>query len=93
METGMSSDYSFSGINLIPRLLKKIDLFVFKWRLKEFYLPVLRLCIDVEFNVSGMFAMPTPPSNHSMEYDCSTIEKKRPGSMVGPENDNPRKDR
>ncbi|XP_036811902.1 rho GTPase-activating protein 17a isoform X6 [Oncorhynchus mykiss] len=47
---------------------------------------------DVEFNVSGMFAMPTPPSNHSMEYDCSTIEKKRPGSMVGPENDNPRKD-
>uniref|UniRef100_A0A8C8MLB4 Rho GTPase activating protein 17a n=1 Tax=Oncorhynchus tshawytscha TaxID=74940 RepID=A0A8C8MLB4_ONCTS len=48
---------------------------------------------DVEFNVSGMFAMPTPPSNHSMEYDCSTIERKRPGSMVGPENDNPRKDR
>uniref|UniRef100_A0A674DH40 Rho GTPase-activating protein 17 n=1 Tax=Salmo trutta TaxID=8032 RepID=A0A674DH40_SALTR len=44
---------------------------------------------DVEFNVSGMFAMPTPPSNHSMEYDCSTIERKRPGSMVGPENDNP----
>uniref|UniRef100_A0A8C7F8J1 Rho GTPase-activating protein 17 n=1 Tax=Oncorhynchus kisutch TaxID=8019 RepID=A0A8C7F8J1_ONCKI len=45
---------------------------------------------DVEFNVSGMFAMPTPPSNHinhSMEYDCSTIERKRPGSMVGPEND------
>uniref|UniRef100_A0A673WV49 Rho GTPase-activating protein 17 n=1 Tax=Salmo trutta TaxID=8032 RepID=A0A673WV49_SALTR len=39
---------------------------------------------DVEFNVSGMFAMPTPPSNHinhSMEYDCSTIERKRPGSM------------
>ncbi|XP_071265810.1 rho GTPase-activating protein 17a isoform X4 [Salvelinus alpinus] len=47
---------------------------------------------DVEFNVSGMFAMPTPPSNHPMEYDCSTIERKRPGSMVGPENDNPRKD-
>uniref|UniRef100_A0A4W5NPF5 Rho GTPase activating protein 17a n=1 Tax=Hucho hucho TaxID=62062 RepID=A0A4W5NPF5_9TELE len=34
---------------------------------------------DVEFNVSGMFAMPTPPSNHSMEYDGSTIERKRPG--------------
>uniref|UniRef100_A0A8C8MLA4 Rho GTPase-activating protein 17 n=1 Tax=Oncorhynchus tshawytscha TaxID=74940 RepID=A0A8C8MLA4_ONCTS len=48
--------------------------------------------IDLFFNVSGMFAMPTPPSNHSMEYDCSTIERKRPGSMVGPENDNPRKD-
>uniref|UniRef100_A0A8K9X749 Rho GTPase-activating protein 17 n=1 Tax=Oncorhynchus mykiss TaxID=8022 RepID=A0A8K9X749_ONCMY len=50
---------------------------------------------DVEFNVSGMFAMPTPPSNHinhSMEYDCSTIERKRPGSMVGPENDTLRKD-
>lgn len=40
--------------------------------------------------------MPTPPSNHinhSMEYDCSTIERKRPGSMVGPENDTLRKDR
>uniref|UniRef100_A0A6Q2XL11 Rho GTPase-activating protein 17 n=1 Tax=Esox lucius TaxID=8010 RepID=A0A6Q2XL11_ESOLU len=51
---------------------------------------------DVEFNVSGMFAMPTPPSNHinhSMEYDSSTMERKRPGSMVGPENDIPRKDR
>ncbi|KAL0983948.1 hypothetical protein UPYG_G00135080 [Umbra pygmaea] len=50
---------------------------------------------DVEFNVSGMFAMPTPPSNHtnhSMDYDCSTIEKKRPGSMVGSEIDTPRKD-
>uniref|UniRef100_A0A3P9AE72 Rho GTPase-activating protein 17 n=1 Tax=Esox lucius TaxID=8010 RepID=A0A3P9AE72_ESOLU len=50
---------------------------------------------DVEFNVSGMFAMPTPPSNHinhSMEYDSSTMERKRPGSMVGPENDIPRKD-
>ncbi|CAB1338280.1 unnamed protein product [Coregonus sp. 'balchen'] len=23
---------------------------------------------DVEFNVSGMFAMPTPPSNHSMDF-------------------------
>uniref|UniRef100_A0A8K9XS89 Rho-GAP domain-containing protein n=1 Tax=Oncorhynchus mykiss TaxID=8022 RepID=A0A8K9XS89_ONCMY len=47
------------------------------------------------FSVSGMFAMPTPPSNHinhSMEYDCSTIERKRPGSMVGPENDTLRKD-
>uniref|UniRef100_A0A8C9Z6E7 Rho GTPase-activating protein 17 n=1 Tax=Sander lucioperca TaxID=283035 RepID=A0A8C9Z6E7_SANLU len=44
---------------------------------------------DVEFNVSGMFAMPTPASNHNnhLDYDCSTIERKRPGSMVGPEND------
>ncbi|XP_071391826.1 rho GTPase-activating protein 17a isoform X3 [Centroberyx affinis] len=49
---------------------------------------------DVEFNVSGMFAMPTPPSNHNnhLDYDCSTIERKRPGSMVGPENDAMRKD-
>uniref|UniRef100_A0A4W6G9W9 Rho GTPase-activating protein 17 n=1 Tax=Lates calcarifer TaxID=8187 RepID=A0A4W6G9W9_LATCA len=44
---------------------------------------------DVEFNVSGMFAMPIPASNHNnhLDYDCSTIERKRPGSMVGPEND------
>uniref|UniRef100_UPI0037E93046 rho GTPase-activating protein 17a isoform X5 n=1 Tax=Semicossyphus pulcher TaxID=241346 RepID=UPI0037E93046 len=49
---------------------------------------------DVEFNVSGMFAMPTPASNHNnhLDYDCSTIERKRPGSMVGPENDAMRKD-
>ncbi|MED6244382.1 hypothetical protein ATANTOWER_007752 [Ataeniobius toweri] len=48
---------------------------------------------DVEFNVSGMFVMPTPASNHNHpDYDCSTIERKRPGSMVGPENDAARKD-
>ncbi|XP_051272865.1 rho GTPase-activating protein 17a isoform X4 [Dicentrarchus labrax] len=49
---------------------------------------------DVEFNVSGMFAMPTPASNHNnhLDYDCGTIERKRPGSMVGPENDPTRKD-
>ncbi|XP_035515272.1 rho GTPase-activating protein 17a isoform X2 [Morone saxatilis] len=49
---------------------------------------------EVEFNVSGMFAMPTPASNHNnhLDYDCGTIERKRPGSMVGPENDPTRKD-
>ncbi|XP_068162393.1 rho GTPase-activating protein 17a isoform X3 [Antennarius striatus] len=49
---------------------------------------------DVDFNVSGMFAMPTPASNHNnhLEYDCSTIERKRPVSMVGPEGDTNRKD-
>ncbi|KAM3591550.1 uncharacterized protein V6R79_003597 [Siganus canaliculatus] len=49
---------------------------------------------DIEFNVSGMFAMPTPASNHNnhLDYDCSTIERKRPVSMVGPENDTTRKD-
>ncbi|RVE59368.1 hypothetical protein OJAV_G00187860 [Oryzias javanicus] len=49
---------------------------------------------DVEFNVSGMFVMPTPASNHSnpSDYDCSTIERKRPSSMVGPETDAARKD-
>ncbi|XP_067343720.1 rho GTPase-activating protein 17a isoform X5 [Channa argus] len=49
---------------------------------------------DVEFNVSGMFVMPTPASNHNnhLDYDCSTIERKRPGSMVAPDNDSMRKD-
>ncbi|XP_034049509.1 rho GTPase-activating protein 17a isoform X2 [Thalassophryne amazonica] len=49
---------------------------------------------DVEFNVSGMFSMPTPVSNLSnhLDYDCSTMERKRPGSMVGPEGDTTRKD-
>ena len=55
----------------------------------------LSLLPDVEFNVSGMFAMPTPASNHNnhLDYDCSTIERKRPGSMVGPESDASRKDK
>uniref|UniRef100_A0A3Q4HV84 Rho GTPase-activating protein 17 n=1 Tax=Neolamprologus brichardi TaxID=32507 RepID=A0A3Q4HV84_NEOBR len=50
---------------------------------------------DVEFNVSGIFAMPTPASNHNnhLDYDSGTIERKRPGSMVGPENDAGRKDK
>ncbi|XP_008313286.1 rho GTPase-activating protein 17a isoform X2 [Cynoglossus semilaevis] len=49
---------------------------------------------DVEFNVSGMFAMPTPASNHNnhLDYESGTIERKRPGSMMGPENDGTRKD-
>ncbi|XP_028989060.1 rho GTPase-activating protein 17a isoform X2 [Betta splendens] len=49
---------------------------------------------DVEFNVSGMFSMPTPASNQNnhVDYDCGTIERKRPGSMIGPENDSMRKD-
>uniref|UniRef100_A0A665TS94 Rho GTPase-activating protein 17 n=1 Tax=Echeneis naucrates TaxID=173247 RepID=A0A665TS94_ECHNA len=44
---------------------------------------------EVEFNVSGMFAMPIPASNHNnhLDYDCGTIERKRPGSMVGPDSD------
>uniref|UniRef100_A0A3Q1GC56 Rho GTPase-activating protein 17 n=1 Tax=Acanthochromis polyacanthus TaxID=80966 RepID=A0A3Q1GC56_9TELE len=46
---------------------------------------------DVDFNVSGVFVMPTPASNHNnhLDYDSGTIERKRPGSMVGPENDTP----
>ncbi|XP_035000964.1 rho GTPase-activating protein 17a isoform X2 [Hippoglossus stenolepis] len=50
---------------------------------------------EVDFNVSGMFAMPIPASNHNhnhLDYDCSTIERKRPGSSMGPENDSMRKD-
>ncbi|XP_053367445.1 rho GTPase-activating protein 17a isoform X2 [Clarias gariepinus] len=52
---------------------------------------------DVEFNVSGMFSMPAPMTNHVNhltipEYDSSTIEKKRPNSMVGPDGDMTRRD-
>uniref|UniRef100_A0AAQ4RJM9 Rho GTPase-activating protein 17 n=1 Tax=Gasterosteus aculeatus aculeatus TaxID=481459 RepID=A0AAQ4RJM9_GASAC len=44
---------------------------------------------DVEFNVSGMFAMPAASSSHGNhpDYDCGTVERKRPGSLVGPESD------
>ncbi|XP_062381748.1 rho GTPase-activating protein 17a isoform X3 [Sardina pilchardus] len=52
---------------------------------------------EVDFNVSGMFTMPTPITNHvnhltTPDYDCGTIERKRPGSMVGPDSDIPRRD-
>ncbi|CAL1599029.1 unnamed protein product [Knipowitschia caucasica] len=49
---------------------------------------------DVDFNVSGMFAMPTPASNHNnhMDYDSGTVERKRPGSMLVPEGEAMRKD-
>uniref|UniRef100_A0A674PLU0 Rho GTPase-activating protein 17 n=1 Tax=Takifugu rubripes TaxID=31033 RepID=A0A674PLU0_TAKRU len=44
---------------------------------------------EVDFNVSGMFAMPAPTSNHNnhADYDCGTIERKRPQSMVGTDSD------
>uniref|UniRef100_A0A672KGL2 Rho GTPase-activating protein 17 n=1 Tax=Sinocyclocheilus grahami TaxID=75366 RepID=A0A672KGL2_SINGR len=53
---------------------------------------------DVDFNVSGMFSMPAPlPNNVSHltppDYDSGTIERKRPGSMVGPDGELPRRDR
>ncbi|XP_051968358.1 rho GTPase-activating protein 17a isoform X2 [Xyrauchen texanus] len=52
---------------------------------------------DVEFNVSGMFSMPAPLPNNvnhltPPDYDYGTIERKRPGSMVGPDGDLPRRD-
>ncbi|KAF5906294.1 rho GTPase-activating protein 17 isoform X1, partial [Clarias magur] len=52
---------------------------------------------DVEFNVSGMFSMPAPMTNHVNhlnipEYDSGTTEKKRPNSMVGPDGDMTKRD-
>ncbi|XP_026132592.1 rho GTPase-activating protein 17-like isoform X2 [Carassius auratus] len=52
---------------------------------------------DVDFNVSGMFSMPAPLPNNvnhltSPDYDSGTIERKRPGSMVGPDGELPRRD-
>uniref|UniRef100_A0A673JW93 Rho GTPase-activating protein 17-like n=1 Tax=Sinocyclocheilus rhinocerous TaxID=307959 RepID=A0A673JW93_9TELE len=46
--------------------------------------------MDVDFNVSGMFSMPAPLPNNvnhltPPDYDSGTIERKRPGSMVGPD--------
>lgn len=54
--------------------------------------------LDVDFNVSGMFSMPAPLPNNvnhltPPDYDSGTIERKRPGSMVGPDGDMPRRDR
>ncbi|KAA0725287.1 Rho GTPase-activating protein 17 [Triplophysa tibetana] len=52
---------------------------------------------DVDFNVSGMFSMPAPLPNNvnhlpPPDYDTGTIERKRPGSMVCPDGEVPRKD-
>ncbi|XP_071385917.1 rho GTPase-activating protein 17b isoform X1 [Centroberyx affinis] len=46
---------------------------------------------EVDFNVSGMFAMPTHPATPDPEPN---LERRRPGSLVGQEGDNhsPRKD-
>lgn len=49
---------------------------------------------EIDFNVSGVFSMPTPASNHNnhLDYESGTVERKRPCSMVGPESEAPRKD-
>ncbi|XP_058265952.1 rho GTPase-activating protein 17b isoform X4 [Hemibagrus wyckioides] len=52
---------------------------------------------DVDFNVSGMFAMPTGPMHQpgypaTPEPEYSTIERRRPGSQGGLETETPRKD-
>lgn len=48
--------------------------------------------LEVDFNVSGMFAMPTHPATPESE---PSLERKRPGSLVGQDGDShtPRKDR
>uniref|UniRef100_A0A8C9VAR5 Rho GTPase activating protein 17b n=1 Tax=Scleropages formosus TaxID=113540 RepID=A0A8C9VAR5_SCLFO len=43
---------------------------------------------DVDFNVSGMFVMPTPPTTQTnfltpTDFDSGTTERRRPGSMIG----------
>lgn len=55
----------------------------------------LSLPPDVDFNVSGMFAMPAPASNHNnhLDYDSGTMEKKKPGSLVAPESEASRKEK
>lgn len=47
---------------------------------------------EVDFNVSGMFAMPTHPATPDSE---PSLERKRPGSLGGQDGDShtPRKDR
>uniref|UniRef100_A0A8C9T0R7 Rho GTPase-activating protein 17 n=1 Tax=Scleropages formosus TaxID=113540 RepID=A0A8C9T0R7_SCLFO len=53
---------------------------------------------DVDFNVSGMFVMPTPPTTQTnfltpTDFDSGTTERRRPGSMIGLEVESLRKDR
>ncbi|XP_018610263.1 rho GTPase-activating protein 17-like isoform X2 [Scleropages formosus] len=52
---------------------------------------------DVDFNVSGMFVMPTPPTTQTnfltpTDFDSGTTERRRPGSMIGLEVESLRKD-
>ncbi|KAM8825550.1 rho GTPase-activating protein 17-like isoform 4-T4 [Synchiropus picturatus] len=44
---------------------------------------------DIDFDVSGLFAMPTHPPTPDPELG---LEKKRPGSLVGQDGESPRKD-
>uniref|UniRef100_A0A3B3RBC6 Rho GTPase-activating protein 17 n=1 Tax=Paramormyrops kingsleyae TaxID=1676925 RepID=A0A3B3RBC6_9TELE len=53
---------------------------------------------DVDFNVSGMFAMPTPTANHTNhlgapETESGATDRKRPGSGSAPEAEVTRRDR
>uniref|UniRef100_A0AAY5E9Y5 Rho GTPase activating protein 17a n=1 Tax=Electrophorus electricus TaxID=8005 RepID=A0AAY5E9Y5_ELEEL len=53
---------------------------------------------DVDFNVSGMFAMPTVPPHQpgypgTPEPEQPPIDRRRPGSQGAPEAETPRKDR
>lgn len=47
---------------------------------------------EVDFNVSGMFALPSHPPTPDLE---SNLDRRRPGSLGGPDGDShtPRKDR
>ncbi|XP_048870779.1 rho GTPase-activating protein 17-like isoform X2 [Brienomyrus brachyistius] len=52
---------------------------------------------DVDFNVSGMFAMPTPTANHTNhqgapETESGATDRKRPGSSSAPEVEITRRD-
>ncbi|XP_070704584.1 rho GTPase-activating protein 17b isoform X2 [Pempheris klunzingeri] len=49
---------------------------------------------EVDFNVSGMFAMPTHPATPATPEPEPGLERKRPGSLVGQDGDShtPRKD-
>ncbi|KAL4659122.1 rho GTPase-activating protein 17-like isoform X1 [Arapaima gigas] len=52
---------------------------------------------DVDFNVSGMFVMPTLPTTQinfltPTDLDSGNIDRRRPGSMIGLEMESPRKD-
>lgn len=52
---------------------------------------VFFLSSDVDFNVSGVFAMPGCPGTPDIEY--GTIDRRRPGSQGSLESETARKDR
>lgn len=82
----------------ISHLEREQNVWTLKFCVTSQVLPCFFFLSDVDFNVSGMFAMPTGPVHQpghpaTPEPEYATIERRRPGSQGASETETPRKDR